>query len=101
MATRRTPLRWTAKSVRHLAAELKARGLRAGHQLVAELLAGEGYSLQANVKTREGGTHPDRNAEFEHINERIRAAQAEGQPVISVDTKKKELVGDFKNSGRE
>jgi hypothetical protein len=95
------PLRWTSKSVRHLAEELKARGLRASHQLVSELLASEGYSLQANVKTREGGTHPDRNAQFEHINERIRAAQAEGQPVISVDTKKKELVGDFKNSGRE
>ena len=95
------PLRWTSKSVRHLADELKARGLRASHQLVSELLASEGYSLQANVKTREGGTHPDRNAQFEHINERIRAAQAEGQPVISVDTKKKELVGDFKNSGRE
>ena len=95
------PLRWTSKSVRHLADELKARGLSASHQLVSELLASEGYSLQANVKTREGGTHPDRNAQFEHINERIRAAQAEGQPVISVDTKKKELVGDFKNSGRE
>jgi hypothetical protein len=95
------PLRWTSKSVRHLADELKARGLHASHQLVAELLASEGYSLQANVKTREGGTHPDRNAQFEHINERICAAQAEGQPVISVDTKKKELVGDFKNSGRE
>ena len=95
------PLRWTSKSVRHLADELKARGLRASHQLVSELLASEGYSLQANVKTREGGTHPDRNAQFEHINERIRAAQAEGQPVISVDTKKKELVGDFKNSGCE
>ena len=95
------PLRWTSKSVRHLAGELKARGLRASHQLVCELLAREGYSLQANVKTREGGNHPDRNAQFEHINERIRAAQAEGQPVISVDTKKKELVGDFKNSGRE
>lgn len=95
------PLRWTSKSVRHLADELKARGLSASHQLVSELLSGEGYSLQANVKTREGGTHPDRNAQFEHINERIRLAQAEGQPVISVDTKKKELVGDFKNSGRE
>ena len=95
------PLRWTSKSVRHLADELKDRGLRASHQLVSELLAREGYSLQANVKTREGGTHPDRNAQFEHINERIQAAQAEGQPVISVDTKKKELVGDFKNSGRE
>lgn len=95
------PLRWTSKSVRHLADELKARGLCVSHQLVSELLASEGYSLQANVKTREGGSHPDRNAQFEHINERIRAAQAEGQPVISVDTKKKELVGDFKNSGRE
>lgn len=95
------PLRWTSKSVRHLADELKAQGLSASHQLVSELLAGEGYSLQANVKTREGGMHPDRNAQFEYINERIRVAQAEGQPVISVDTKKKELVGDFKNSGRE
>ena len=95
------PLRWTAKSVRHLAGELKAQGLSASHQLVAELLQREGYSLQANVKTREGGNHPDRNAQFEHINERIRQTQAEGQPVISVDTKKKELVGDFKNSGRE
>lgn len=95
------PLRWTSKSVRHLAAELKRQGMKASHQLVAELLMAEGYSLQANVKIREGGTHPDRNAQFEHINERIRVAQAEGQPVISVDTKKKELVGDFKNSGRE
>lgn len=95
------PLRWTSKSVRHLADELKAQGLRASHQLVSELLAREGYSLQANVKTREGGKHPDRNAQFEYINERIRVAQSEGQPVISVDTKKKELVGDFKNSGRE
>lgn len=95
------PLRWTSKSVRHLADELKTRGLCASHQLVSELLASQGYSLQANVKTREGGTHPDRNAQFEHINARIRLAQIEGQPVISVDTKKKELVGDFKNSGRE
>ena len=95
------PLRWTSKSVRHLAAELQGQGLRASHQLVAALLQQEGYSLQANVKTREGGNHPDRNAQFEHINERIRQRQAQGQPVISVDTKKKELVGDFKNSGRE
>ncbi len=95
------PLRWTSKSVRHLAAELKSQGMKASHQLVAELLMAEGYSLQANVKIREGGAHPDHNAQFEHINERIRAAQAEGRPVISVDTKKKELVGDFKNSGRE
>jgi hypothetical protein len=95
------PLRWTSKSVRHLASELQGQGIQVSHQLVSELLQGEGYSLQANVKIREGGTHPDRNAQFEHINERIRHVQSEGQPVISVDTKKKELVGDFKNSGRE
>ena len=95
------PLRWTSKSVRNLAAELKARGMRASHQLVAELLRNEGYSLQANVKTREGGNHEDRNAQFEYIAARIRAVQEAGEPVISVDTKKKELVGDFKNSGRE
>lgn len=95
------PLRWTSKSVRHLAAELGRRGLKVSHQLVSELLAAEGYSLQANAKTREGGRHADRDAQFEYINQRILAAQAEGQPVISVDTKKKELVGDFKNSGRE
>ena len=95
------PLRWTSKSVRHLASELQKQGFTVSHQLVSELLQSEGYSLQANAKTREGGAHPDRNAQFEHINERIRQVQAEGQPVISVDTKKKELVGDFKNSGRE
>lgn len=95
------PLRWTSKSVRNLAAELRAEGFQVSHQLVSELLQAEGFSLQANAKTREGGTHSDRNAQFEHINERIRQVQAEGQPVISVDTKKKELVGDFKNSGRE
>jgi hypothetical protein len=95
------PLRWTSKSVRHLQAELSTKGFKVSHQLVAELLQQEGYSLQANAKTREGGTHVDRNAQFEHLNERIRSLQAEGQPVISVDTKKKELVGDFKNSGRE
>ena len=95
------PLRWTAKSVRRLSDELKKKGFSASHQLVSELLAAEGYSLQANAKTREGLSHPDRNAQFEHINKRILQAQAESQPVISVDTKKKELVGDFKNSGRE
>jgi len=95
------PLRWTSKSVRHLAQELNSRGIAASHQLVAELLTQENYSLQANVKTRDGGDHPQRNAQFEHINARIIENQAEGQPVISVDTKKKELVGDFKNSGRE
>lgn len=95
------PLRWTAKSVRRLSEELKKKGFSASHQLVSELLAAEGYSLQANAKTREGLSHPDRNAQFEHINKRILQAQAESQPVISVDMKKKELVGDFKNSGRE
>jgi hypothetical protein len=95
------PLRWTSKSVRHLSRELKSRGIAASHQLVAELLMSEGYSLQANVKTREGGHHVDRNAQFERINERVNTLQSQGQPVISVDTKKKELVGDFKNSGRE
>lgn len=95
------PLRWTSKSVRHLASELQKQGFPVSHQLVSELLQGQGYSLQANVKVREGGTHPDRDAQFAHLNERIRHVQAQAQPVISVDTKKKELVGDFKNSGRE
>ena len=95
------PLRWTSKSVRHLAAELQGQGISVSHQLVAELLQREGYSLQANVKIREGGAPPDRNAQFEYINQRIGRVQAQGQPVISVDTKKKELVGDFKNRGRE
>ena len=95
------PLLWTSKSVRHLSTELKKQGFSASHQLVSELLSAQGYSLQANVKTREGPSHPDRNAQFEHINQRILLAQAEGQPIISVGTKKKELVGEFKNSGRE
>ena len=80
------PLRWTSKSVRHLASELNARGISASHQLVAELLQSEGYSLQANVKTREGGNHEDRNAQFECIGARISEAQGAGEPVISVDT---------------
>jgi len=96
-----TPLRWTCKSVRLLAAELQAQGHRISHTVVAELLQQIGYSLQGNRKTQEGSDHPDRNAQFEHINAQVKAVQALGQPVISVDTKKKELVGDFKNSGRE
>ena len=95
------PLRWTSKSVRHLSDELQKQGFQASRQLVSELLRGEGFSLQANAKTREGSNHSDRNAQFEHINARIKAVQGAGDPVISVDTKKKELVGDFKNSGRE
>ena len=96
-----SPLRWICKSVRQLAAELNRQGHQVSHRLVAELLQELGYSLQANRKTSEGATHPDRNAQFEHINEQVQAYQNAGQPVISVDTKKKELVGDFKNGGRE
>ena len=93
-------LRWTAKSTRHLARTLRSLGHRVSHQLVAELLTAAGYSLQANRKTREGPPHPDRDAQFRHILTQVRHFQAAGQPVISVDTKKKELVGDFKNAGR-
>jgi hypothetical protein len=96
-----SPLRWTSKSVRHLTAALQAMGHTVSRQLVAELLAGAGYSLQANRKTREGPNHPDRDAQFRYINQQVRRFQAARQPVISVDTKKKELVGDFKNAGRQ
>jgi DNA-binding transcriptional ArsR family regulator len=95
------PLRWTSKSVRKLAAELQAKGHVASHQLVANLLSGLNYSLQANRKTREGPPHPDRDAQFRNLSETVRRFQEGGQPTISVDTKKKELVGDFKNAGRE
>lgn len=94
-------LRWTCKSVRQLAAELNRMGHRTSHRMVAELLHKMDYSLQANQKTLEGSSHPDRDAQFHHISDRIREFQAARQPVISVDTKKKELVGDFKNQGRE
>jgi len=96
-----SPLRWTCKGVRRLAAELQAQGFQIGHQKVAELLYDLDYRLQANRKTREGSRHPDRNAQFEHIAAQVAAFQARQQPVISVDTKKKELIGDFKNNGRE
>jgi hypothetical protein len=96
-----SPLRWTCKGVRRLASELGDQGFRIGRQCVAELLRELGYSLQANCKAREGSNHPDRDAQFGYINEQVRAFQRRGQPVISVDTKKKELVGDFKNAGRE
>jgi hypothetical protein len=96
-----SPLRWTCKSVRKLAQELGRRGHRVSHRLVAELLHELGYSLQANAKTLEGSSHPDRNAQFEHIDRKVRRFLRQAQPVISVDTKKKELVGDFKNGGRE
>jgi Rhodopirellula transposase DDE domain len=96
-----SPLRWTCKGTRQLAAELGRQGHDVSHQTVASLLHGLDYSLQANRKTREGTSHPDRNAQFEHINRRVRAFQRARQPVVSVDSKKRELVGDFKNGGRE
>jgi hypothetical protein len=95
------PLLWTARSLRNLAAGLQALGHRIGHNVVGDLLRGLGYSLQANRKTREGSHHPDRDAQFGYINQQVTAALAAGEPAISVDTKKKELVGDFKNAGRE
>jgi Rhodopirellula transposase DDE domain len=94
-------LLWVSKSQRHLSAALGERGFIAGQKLVGRLLRRLGFSLQANAKTREGSSHPDRNAQFEHINAQVTAFQAAGEPAISVDTKKKELVGDFKNGGRE
>ena len=94
-------LRWTAKSVRQIAGALREMGHEVHFTSVATFMRLLGYSLQANLKTREGASHPDRDAQFAHINQTARAAVAAGWPVISVDTKKKELVGDFKNPGRE
>jgi hypothetical protein len=96
-----SPLRWTCKSIRRLADELTRENHPVGAVTVAKLLRQAGYSLQANRKTREGASHPDRNAQFEYINDSVRRFLQRGQPAISVDTKKKELVGDFKNVGRE
>ncbi len=97
-----SPLRWTCKSTSKLAAELRRKGYPISARTVARLLERDlDYSLQANRKTKEGSSHPDRNAQFEYIAEQTQAFQQRGQPVISVDTKKKELVGQFKNAGRE
>jgi transposase len=96
-----SPLRWTCKSVRHLAEELQREGHSVSYQTVSELLHDLDYSLQANQKTLEGNQHPDRNEQFEYINRKAKRYLKQGEPVISVDTKKKELVGDFKNAGRE
>jgi hypothetical protein len=96
-----SPLRWTCKSTRRLARDLTAQGHPVSHTRVGELLKEQGYSLQANRKTREGARHPDRNAQFEHINASVKKQLDAAEPAISVDTKKKELVGDFKNAGRE
>jgi hypothetical protein len=96
-----SPLRWTCKSTSNLAEELTRQGHRVSPRTVGRLLSADGYSLQSNRKTKEGGAHPDRNAQFEHINRMVKQFQHRGQPVISVDTKKKELIGEFKNGGRE
>jgi hypothetical protein len=103
-ATRGDPqsaLCWTCKSTRRLAEALVEKGHQVSHQTVERLLQAMDYSLQANRKTREGNSHPDRNAQFEYIARKVRSFQRRRQPVISIDTKKKELVGDFKNGGRE
>jgi hypothetical protein len=96
-----SPLRWTCKSVRNLAEELKRKGHQTSHRMVSALLRDMNYSLQANRKTTEGKQHPDRDAQFKYINRKVRGQQRRGQPVISVDTKKKEKVGNFTNAGRE
>jgi len=96
-----SPLRWTCKSIRTLAAELTRKGHKTSHRMVAELLHELGYSLQSNRKVLEGTNHPDRNAQFEHLNEAVQLQLSQGEPVISVDTKKKELIGPFKNGGCE
>ena len=96
-----SPLRWTCRSVRNLEAELKSSGHSVSHQVVADLLHELEYSLQANRKTSEGASHPDRNAQFEYVNSKVKRYLNGKEPVISVDTKKKELIGDFKNGGKE
>jgi Rhodopirellula transposase DDE domain len=96
-----SPLRWTTKSTRKLAAELTARGHKVSADTIGDLLRGQGFSLQGNAKTVEGAAHRDRDAQFRYISERAREHQDAGEPVASVDTKNKELVADFANGGRE
>jgi hypothetical protein len=96
-----SPLRWTCKSTRQLADALKQRGHHVSERIVRELLHAARYSLQANAKTREGSRHPDRDAQFQYLNEQVKTFLEQGRPVVSVDTKKKELVGAFRNGGRE
>lgn len=96
-----SPLRWTSKSLRKLASELMTEGFKLSPQKVGQLLKGLGYRLQANIKTREGTDHPDRDEQFRYINRKAKDFLHRGEPIISVDTKKKALVGDFKNGGRE
>lgn len=97
----RTPLRWTSKSLRHLAEELLRQRHKTSFRTIGTILQKAGYSLQANRKTREGKSHPDRDEQFRYISQQVLRFQREGQPVISVDTKKKELVGNYRNNGRE
>lgn len=96
-----SPLRWTTKSTRNLSRELKKKGFSVSHEKVAQLLKSMDYSLQAPRKTNEGKSHPDRDSQFQYINEQTEKFQSKGLPVISIDAKKKELVGDFSNAGRE
>ncbi len=96
-----SPLLWTSKSVRKLASELRAMGHDISFRTVADVLRDAGYTLQSNQKSQEGRSHPDRDAQFRHINRKVLAFQRKRQPVISVDTTKKELIGNFKNAGRE
>jgi transposase len=96
-----SPLLWTSKSLRKISAELKAKGLSVSYRVVGEILKDEGFSLQANSKTDEGKSHPDRNEQFQHIHKKVTDFQSTGNPVISVDAKKKELIGNFKNNGKE
>ena len=96
-----SPLLWTSKSLRKISSELKSKGYSVSHRLVGDILKSEGFSLQANRKTDEGKSHPDRNPQFQHIHKKVCDFQNTGNPVISVDAKKKELIGNFKNNGKE
>jgi len=96
-----SPLRWTSKSTRALATELAGQDHQVSHEKVAQILRSLDYSLQGNRKTEEGNDHPDRDAQFQHINATVKSALAKGQPVVSVDTKKKELIGNYVNEGRQ
>ena len=95
-----SPLRWTCKSIRALAGALQADGFQVSYRKVGQLLKSSGFSLQSNRKTREGAQHPDRNAQFEHIAKRVKALRRCGEPALSVDTKKKEVLGKLKNPGK-
>lgn len=95
------PLIWSSKSSRKISAELEGQGFYVSHEVVRQILLSLGYSLQSNKKTKEGGDHPDRNAQFEHINTHSEEFLSKGDPVISIDCKKKELIGSFKNAGKE